>query len=121
VSKSAAAAPIALLALSGCQSLEVDQVATVDDWPFEADILCLGQPVTRSSGQAANLTYVGGQMRGGPPDDWPQHQSVSLTPLKLRRRSGRPTRATSRLPPSTAKFPLGRECVFPVERCVKAP
>ncbi len=69
MSKSVAALSlIVALTLSGCQPLEVDQVAqqSMIGLPQRDILACLGRPAQRApAGQATEIwTYTGGQMRG---------------------------------------------------------
>ena len=132
MSKSVAALSlIVALALGGCQPLEVDQVAQQSMIGLsKRDILaCLGQPAQRvPSGQATEIwTYTGGQMRGYGPQ-WAIGLNTNLVPLAP------PGPCDVVLVMTNARvsevgytavegggLPLGQECVFPVERCVKAP
>ena len=123
---------IGALMLGGCQPLEVDQVAQQSMIGLsKRDILaCFGEPAGRAkAGQATEIwTYVGGRMRGYGPQ-WAirtQHQS--------RCPSRRPEACDVVLVMTNARvsevgyaavdgqaLPLGQECLFPVEACVKAP
>ena len=127
----AAAALIALLALSGCQPLEVDQVAqqSMIDLSKRDILACLGQPAQRvPSGQATEIwTYVGGQMRGYGPQ-WAIGLNTNLFPFTpagncdvvLVMTNARVSEVGYTAVDGSG-LPIGRECVFPVERCVKAP
>ena len=127
----AATGLFAVLALSGCQPLEVDQVAQQSIIGLsKRDILaCLGEPAQRApSGEATEIwTYVGGQMRGYGPQ-WALLLNTNLIPftpggscdvvlaITNARVSGVGYTAVG-----GSRFPLGQECVFPVQSCVKAP
>jgi hypothetical protein len=122
---------IAALALSGCQPLETDQVAQQSMIGLsKRDILaCLGEPARRvRAGQATEIwTYAGGRLRGYGPQ-WAIGLNTNLPPF------GRPGTCDVALTMTNARvsevgyaaldggaLPLGQECLFPVERCVKAP
>jgi hypothetical protein len=133
VRKSVAALGLTLvLALSGCQPLEVDQVAQQSMIGLsKRDILaCLGQPAQRvPAGQATEIwTYVGGQMRGYGPQ-WAIGLNTNLLPFTpggscdvvLVMTNARVSEVGYTAVGGGGGLPLGRECVFPVERCVKAP
>jgi hypothetical protein len=119
------------LALGGCQPLEVDQVAQQSMIGLsKRDILaCLGQPAQRvSSGQATEIwTYVGGQMRGYGPQ-WALLHNTNLVPFApggncdvvLVMTNGQVSEV-GYTAVDGSRFPLGQECIFSVERCVKAP
>jgi hypothetical protein len=132
VKKSAATAGlVVVLGLSGCQPLEVDQVAQQSMIGLsKRDILtCLGQPAQRvPTGQATEIwTYVGGQMRGYGPQ-WAIGLNTNLIPLApggscdvvLVMTNARVSEV-GYTAVDRSGLPLGRECVFPVERCVRAP
>jgi hypothetical protein len=122
---------IAALTLSGCQPLEVDQVAQQSMIGLsKRDILaCMGEPAQRvRAGDRSEIwTYVGGQMRGYGPQ-WAIGLNTNLFPVTL---GGScdvvlvMTNAQVSQVGYTAvdglSLPLGRECLFPVERCVNAP
>jgi hypothetical protein len=129
------AAPVtvlAALALSDCQPLEVDQVAQQSMIGLsKRDILaCLGQPAQRvPSGQATEIwTYVGGQMHGYGPQ-WAIGLNTNLFPFTtagscdvvLVMTNARVSEVGYTAVDGGGGLPLGRECVFPVERCVRAP
>ena len=119
------------LALSGCQPLEVDQVAQQSMIGLsKRDILaCMGQPAQRvPSGQATEIwTYVGGQMRGYGPQ-WAIGLNTNVVPFTpggscdvvLVMTNGHVSQV-GYTAVDGGKFPLGRECIFSVESCVKAP
>jgi hypothetical protein len=132
VSKSVATLGLfAALMLGGCQPLEVDQIAQQSMIGLSArDIrACLGPPLNRApAGQATEIwAYAGGQLRGyGPP--WALLLNTNLPPF------GGTGTCDVRLVMTNAKvsqvsyaaadgeaLPLGQECLFSVERCVKAP
>jgi hypothetical protein len=127
----AAAGLIVALALAGCQPLEVDQVAQQSMIGVsKRDILaCMGAPAQRvPSGQATEIwTYVGGQMRGYGPQ-WALLLNTNLPPfggtgtceVTLVMTNGRVSQVGYAGADGQA-LPLGQECLFPVERCVKAP
>jgi hypothetical protein len=127
----AAGAFVVALTLSGCQPLEVDQVAQQSMIGLsKRDILaCFGQPAQRvPSGQGTEIwTYVGGQMRGYGPQ-WALLLNTNLVPFTpagscdvvLIMTNARVSEV-GYTAVDGGGLPLGRECVFPVERCVKAP
>ena len=129
--KRVAALSLIVLGLSGCQPLEVDQVAQQSMIGLsKRDILaCLGQPAQRvPAGQATEIwTYVGGQMRGYGPQ-WAIGLNTNLVPFApggscdvvLVMTNARVSEV-GYTAVDGSKFPLGQECIFPVERCVKAP
>ncbi len=120
-----------MLGLSGCQPLEVDQVAQQSMIGLsKRDILaCFGKPAQRvSSGQATEIwTYVGGQMRGYGPQ-WAIGLNTNLLPFTppgscdvvLVMTNARVSQVGYTAVDGSG-LPLGRECVFSVESCVKAP
>ena len=131
VSVSILLGPFTALALGGCGRPEVDQIA--QQWMIglsKRDALaCLGPPARRAAvGERTEIwTYVGGEMRGYgpqwaiglntnlPPFAWPGQCEVRLVITNAR---------VSQVAYSASDggaLPLGRECLFPVERCVKAP
>jgi hypothetical protein len=124
-------AVIAALALGGCQPLEVDQVAQQSMIGLsKRDILaCLGQPAERvPAGQGAEIwTYAGGQMRGYGPQ-WAIGLNTNLFPFTsvgscdvvLVMTNARVSQV-GYTAVDGGGMPLGRECVFSVESCVKAP
>jgi hypothetical protein len=127
----AAGAVIAALTLSGCQPLEVDQVAQQSMIGLsKRDIVaCFGQPAQRvSSGQGAEIwTYTGGQMRGYGPQ-WAIGLNTNLVPFAssgscdvVLVMTNSHVSQVGYTAVDGSKFPLGQECVFSVERCVKAP
>jgi hypothetical protein len=127
----APAAVIAALTLTGCQPLEVDQVAQQSMIGLsKRDILaCLGQPAQRvPSGQATEIwTYTGGQMRGYGPQ-WAIGLNTNLVPFApggscdvVLVMTNSHVSEVGYTAVDGSKFPLGQECVFSVERCVKAP
>ena len=122
---------IVVLGLSGCQPLEVDQVAQQSMIGLsKRDILaCFGTPAQRvSSGQATEIwTYVGGQMRGYGPQ-WAIGLNTNLLPFTppgscdvVLVMTNAHVSEVGYTAIDGGALPLGRECVFPVERCVKAP
>ena len=127
----AAAGLLIALALGGCQPLEVDQVAQQSMIGLsKRDILaCMGQPAQRvPSGQGTEIwTYTGGQMRGYGPQ-WAIGLNTNLVPFApggncdvvLVMTNGRVSEVGYSAVDG-GKFPLGQECIFSVERCVKAP
>jgi hypothetical protein len=127
----AAVALVIVLALSGCQPLEVDQVAQQSMIGLsKRDILaCLGEPAQRArAGQATEIwTYPGGQMRGYGPQ-WAIGLNTNVPPfgqpgtcdVKLVMTNGRVSQIRYGAADGGA-LPLGQECLFPVESCVKAP
>jgi hypothetical protein len=134
LSKSAAALGlIAALALGGCESqpLEVNQVAqqSMIGLSKREVLACLGPPAHRApAGQATEIwTYVGGQMRGYGPQ-WAIPLNTNLLPFTppgscdvvMVMTNARVSEVGYAAIDGTA-LPLGRECLFPVEACVKAP
>jgi hypothetical protein len=132
VSKSVATSGLlAALMLGGCQPLEVDQVAQQSVIGLKArDIrACLGPPHDRApAGQATEIwTYSIGQTRGYGPE-WALLLNTNLPPfawpgpceVRLVMTNGRVSQVTYASADGQAP-PLGQECLFPVERCVKAP
>ena len=122
---------IGALMLGGCQPLEVDQVAQQSMIGLsKRDILaCFGEPAGRAkAGQATEIwTYVGGRMRGYGPQ-WAIELNTNLVPFAP------PGSCDVVLVMTNARvsevgyaavdgqpLPLGQECLFPVEACVKAP
>ena len=135
MSKSVAALGlIAALALGGCQGerLETDQVAQQSMIGLsQRDILaCLGRPAQRvPAGEATEIwTYVGGEMRGYGPQ-WAIGLNTNLVPFTAAGRcdvvvtmtNARVSAVGYTAIDGAGPLPLGRECVFPVERCVRAP
>ncbi len=130
LSKSAAALGLVLL-LGGCQPLEVDQVAQASmiGLPKRDVLACLGEPAQRvPAGQATEIwTYVGGRMRGYGPQ-WAVGLNTNLIPFTqggscdvvLVMTNARVSQV-GYTAVDGAGLPLGQECVFPVESCVKAP
>ncbi len=127
----AAGAVIATLTLCGCQPLEGDQVAQQSMIGLsKRDILaCFGQPARRvPSGQATEIwTYTGGQMRGYGPQ-WALLLNTNLVPFSpggscdvVLVMTNAHVSEVGYTAVDGSKFPLGQECVFSVERCVKAP
>ena len=121
----------AALMLGGCQPLEVDQVAQQSMIGLTAREIrvCLGPPRNRApAGQATEIwTYVGGRMRGYGPQ-WAIGLNTNLVPFAP------PGSCDVVLVMTNARvsevgyaavdgqpLPLGQECLFPVEACVKAP
>ena len=127
----AAGAVVAALTLGACQPLETDQVAQQSMIGLsKRDILaCFGQPAQRvPSGQATEIwTYVGGQMRGYGPQ-WAIGLNTNLVPFAppggcdvvLVMTNARVSEVGYAAVDGGA-LPLGQECLFSVERCVKAP
>jgi hypothetical protein len=124
---------IAALALEGCegQPLEVDQVAqqSMIGLSKREILACLGQPAQRAAaGQATEIwTYVGGQMRGYGPQ-WAIGLNTNLLPFAapgscdvVLVMTNAHVSEVGYAAVDGAGLPLGRECLFPVERCVKAP
>ena len=129
--------PVAMLALigalllGGCQPLEVDQVAQQSMIELSTHHIgaCLGPPLSRvPAGQATEIwTYVGGQMRGYGPQ-WALLLNTNLPPfgeigtceVSLVMTNGRVSQVGYAAADGRA-LPLGQECLFSVERCVKAP
>jgi hypothetical protein len=119
------------LLLGGCQALEVDQVAQQSLIGLkERDIrACLGPPHNRApAGQGTEIwTYADGEARGYGPQ-WALLLNANVPPLawpgrcqvKLVMTEGRVTQATYAAGDGEP-LPLGQECLFPVEACVKAP
>jgi hypothetical protein len=122
---------IGALTLCGCQPLEVDQVAQQSMIGLsKRDILaCFGEPASRAkAGQATEIwTYVGGRMRGYGPQ-WAIGLNTNLLPFAA------PGNCDVVVVMTNARvsevgyaavddqaLPLGQECLFSVERCVKAP
>jgi hypothetical protein len=127
----APAALIAALTLSGCQPLEIDQVAqqSMIGLSKHEILACLGQPAQRvPTGQATEIwTYTGGQMRGYGPQ-WAIGLNTNLVPFTAGGNCDVVVVMTNAhvseigyTAVDGTKFPLGQECVFSVERCVKAP
>lgn len=127
----AAGALILAMALGGCQPLETDQVAQQSLIGLsKRDILaCFGEPARRvPSGQATEIwTYVGGRMLGYGPQ-WAIGLNTNLIPFTsggscdvvMVMTNGRVSEV-GYTAVGGMRLPLGQECVFPVERCVKAP
>ena len=130
--KSAAAVGLLVaLALGGCQPLEVDQVAQQSMIGLsKRDILaCFGEPAQRvPSGQATETwTYVGGEMRGYGPQ-WAIGLNTNLVPFAsggscdvVMVMTNAHVSEVGYAAVGGMRLPLGQECVFPVERCVRAP
>jgi hypothetical protein len=122
---------IGALMLGGCQALEVDQVAQQSMIGLSARAIrsCLGAPVNRApAGQATEIwTYAGGQMRGYGPQ-WALLLNTNLPPfggagaceVKLVMTNAKVSQVGYASADGEA-LPLGQECLFPVEACVKAP
>ena len=132
MSKSAATVGlIAGLTLSGCQPLETDQVAqqSMIGLSKRHILACLGEPARRAwAGQATEIwTYPGEQMRGYGPQ-WAIGLNTNLIPFApggscdvvLVMTKARVSQA-GYTAVDGGGLPLGRECVFSVESCVKAP
>jgi len=124
---------IAALALGGCegQPLEVNQVAQQSMIGLsKRDILaCLGSPAQRApAGQATEIwTYVGGQMRGYGPQ-WAIGLNTNLMPFAppgscdvVIVMTNAHVSEVGYAEIDGGPLHLGQECLFPVERCVKAP
>jgi hypothetical protein len=121
----------AALMLGGCQPLEVDQVAQQSMIGLTArDIrACLGPPRNRApAGQATEIwTYSIGRMRGYGPQ-WAILLNTNLPPfggtgtcdVTLVMTNGRVSQV-GYAGADGQPLPLGQECLFPVEACVKAP
>ncbi len=119
------------LMLGGCQPLEVDQVAQQSMIGLSTrDIrACLGSPLNRApAGQATEIwTYPVGQLRGYGPQ-WAILLNTNLPPfggtgtcdVTLVMTNGRVSQVGYAAADGQA-LPLGQECLFPVERCVRAP
>jgi hypothetical protein len=124
---------IGALALGACESqpLEVNQVAqqSMIGLSKREILACFGPPAARApAGEATEIwTYVGGQMRGYGPQ-WAIPLNTNLLPYTP------PGRCDVVMTMTNARvsevgyaaidggaLPLGQECLFPVERCVKAP
>ena len=94
------------------------------------DILaCMGQPAQRvPAGQGTEIwTYVGGQMRGYGPQ-WAIGVNTNLFPFTsggscdvVMVMTNARVSEVGYTAVDRAGLPLGQECLFPVERCVKAP
>jgi hypothetical protein len=122
---------IAALTLGGCQPLEVDQVAQQSMIGLsKRDILaCMGQPAQRvPAGQGTEIwTYVGGQLRGYGPQ-WAIGLNTNLIPFTpggscdvvMVMTNARVSQVGYTVVDG-ARLPLGQECLFPIERCAKAP
>ena len=124
---------IAALALGGCegQPLEVNQVAqqSMIGLSKREVLACLGPPAERvPAGQATEIwTYVGGQMRGYGPQ-WAIPLNTNLLPFAppgscdvVMAMTNARVSEVGYAAIDGGALPLGRECLFPVERCVKAP
>ena len=122
---------IAVLALGGCQPLETDQVAQQSMIGLsKRDILaCFGEPAQRvPSGQATEIwTYAGGQMRGYGPQ-WAIGLNTNLIPFTpggscdvVLVMTNAKVSEVGYTAVGGSRLPLGQECLFPVERCVRAP
>ena len=116
--------------LGGCQPLEVDQVAQQSMIGLaKHDILaCFGEPAGRAkAGQATEIwTYTGGRMRGyGPQFSLGCREPGRSVERGLCRSYVLMTNARVSEVGYAAvdgqALPLGQECLFSVERCVKAP
>ena len=121
----------AALMLGGCQPLEVDQVAQQSMIGLRRrDILaCFGQPTHRApAGQATEIwTYTGGQMRGYGPQ-WAIVLNTNLPPFAaggscdvVLVMTNAHVSEVGYTAVDGEALPLGQECVFSVEACVKAP
>ena len=131
MSKSAAALGLAAVLLGGCQPLEVDQVAQQSMIGLsKRDILaCMGRPAQRApAGQGTEIwTYVGGRMRGYGPQ-WALLLNTNVAPFTAGGSCDVVLVMTNGLVSQVGytavegmSLPLGQECLFPVEACVKAP
>jgi hypothetical protein len=122
---------IGALMLGGCQPLEVNQVAQQSLIGLKArDIrACLGPPHDRTpAGQGTEIwTYAIGETRGYGPQ-WALLLNTNLRPFawpgrcqaKFVMTEGWVTQVAYAAGDGEA-LPLGQECLFPVEACVKAP
>jgi hypothetical protein len=122
---------IGAMMLGGCQPLEVDQVAQQSMIGLKAHDIrtCLGPPHSRASaGQATEIwTYSIGQLRGYGPQ-WALLLNTNLPPfggagtceVMLTMTNARVSQVAYAAADGEA-LPLGQECLFPVEACVKAP
>ena len=124
---------VAGLSIGGCdaQPLETNQVAQQSMIGLaRRDILaCLGRPTERvDAGQATEIwTYPGAQMRGYGPQ-WALLLNSNLVPfapggscsVKLVMTNAKVSQI-GYAAPGGGPLPLGQECLFAVERCVKAP
>ena len=122
---------IAALMASGCQPLEVNQVAQQSMIGLkERDIrACLGPPQNRApAGQATEIwTYANGETRGYGPQ-WALLINTNLPPfagpgpcqVRFVMTAGKVSQVSYAAADGEA-LPLGQECLFPVEACVKAP
>jgi len=122
---------VGALMLVGCQPLEVDQVAQQSLIGLKArDIrACLGPPQKRApAGQATEIwTYASGATRGYGPQ-WALLLNTNLPPFawpgpcetRFVMTNGRVTQVTYAAADGEP-LPLGQECLFPVQACVKAP
>jgi hypothetical protein len=131
LNKSVAALGLAAALLGGCQPLEVDQVAQQSMIGLaKRDILaCMGEPAQRvPAGQGTEIwTYAGGRMRGYGPQ-WAIGLNTNVAPFTaggscdvvLVMTNARVSQAGYTAADGLS-LPLGQECLFPVERCVKAP
>ncbi len=132
MSKSAAALGLfAALMLGGCQPLEVDQVAqqSMIGLSRREILACFGEPAGRAkAGEATEIwTYVGGRMRGYGPQ-WAIGLNTNLVPIApsgncdvvMVMTNARVSEVGYSAVDGGA-LPLGQECLFSVERCVKAP
>jgi len=122
---------VGALALGGCQPLETDQVAQQSMIGLsKRDILaCFGQPASRvPSGQATEIwTYTGGKMRGYGPQ-WAIGLNTNVVPFTfgggcdvVMVMTNAKVSQVGYTAVDGSAFPIGQECVFSVERCVKAP
>jgi hypothetical protein len=119
------------VAVGGCQPLETDQVAqqSLIGLPKRTILACFGQPASRvPSGQATELwTYTGGAMRGYGPQ-WAIGLNTNVAPFSsgggcdvvMVMTNGKVSQV-GYTAVDGRPFPIGQECVFSVERCVKAP
>ena len=121
----------AALVLGGCQPLEVDQVAQQSMIGLSArDIrACLGPPAHRTpAGQATEIwTYPGGELRGYGPQwaillnaNLPPFGGIGTCEVTLVMTNERVSQVDYAGADGQA-LPLGQECLFPVERCARAP
>ena len=131
MSKSVAALGLAAVLLGACQPLETDQVAQQSMIGLsKRDILaCMGRPAQRApAGEGTEIwTYAGGRMRGYGPQ-WALLLNTDVAPFTaggscdvvLVMTNGRVSQA-GYTAVDGAGLPLGQECLFPVEACVKPP
>ncbi len=123
--------PLAMPLLLSCETGYVDQIAQQRMIGLsKGDVLaCLGRPTRRAPvGDATEIwTYDNGQIRGYGPQ-WAIGLNTNLPPLawpgdcevKVVMTNARASQV-GYVAADGGPLPLGRACVFPVERCVKAP